>query len=176
MAFDEHPLWKFSLAVYGAPGVAPACLDLQDRRGADVNLVLYLAFVGISGRGRLGPDEVAACQAAVGPWAAAVVGPLRRARRALKPGSGADLGAVGATPAAALRRQVQALEIEAEKLAQAALAARLGAAPEAAPSAAERRADALANIGAYLAALPAAEPAADAAAIAAIAGALPPSV
>ncbi len=34
-----HPFWNFSLEVYGGEGVARACLELQDRRGVDVNLL-----------------------------------------------------------------------------------------------------------------------------------------
>jgi len=178
MEFDQHPLWKFSLAVYGAPGVAAACLDLQERRGADVNLVLYAAFAGISGRGRIGAEELAACRAALAPWAREVVGRLRQVRRALKPGAGVDFGADWAglgEPAAALRRQVAALEIEAEKLAQQMLAGRLAAlpaAPDRDDDGADRRAAALANIRAYLAALPGGQPARDEAALATLEAAL----
>lgn len=182
MEFDEHPLWKFSLAVYGAPGVAAACLDLQDRRGADVNLLLYFAFVALSGRGGLAPDEIARCRAALAPWTDQVVGRLRAVRRALKPGSGADfgpdLGAAGPEPVAALRRQIAALEIAAEKLSQQALAARLATLPAAAAAGDEgdRRAAALATIRVYLAGLPAADAAADEAALATLAAALPVAI
>ncbi len=168
MDFNDHDLWKFSLAVYGAPGVSAACLDLQERRGADVNLVLYAAFVGASGRGRLDAAELDACGAAIRPWSEAVVQPLRRVRRGLKDG----IDGVPGEPVEALRRAVQALELEAERIEQMTLAARLGA-----PGAvADRRADALANMAAYLADLPAPDSAADGAALAVIAGALPPSV
>src|SRR5277367_6236591 len=151
MDVNHHPLWQFSLAVYGAPGVSAACLELQERRGADVNLLLYAAFVGISGRGRLDPAELARCRAAVRPWSELVVTRLRQVRRALKQ----DLGAVSAAAAAALRQRLAALEIDAEQLEQMALAARLGVPSPAAP-AADRAADARANLEAYLATLPAA--------------------
>ncbi len=175
MAFDDHALWQFSLALYGAPGVAPACLDLQDRRGADVNLVLFLAFVALSGRGRVSAAELAACRAAVAPWSDAVVGPLRQVRRALKAGSGVALGDVPAEPAAALRRQVAALELEAEKLTQMTLAARLDGLPVTA-SDTDRRAAAMANIQDYLGLLPGGESTADSRALAVFGAALPPSV
>jgi uncharacterized protein (TIGR02444 family) len=42
MSPPDDPFWRFSLDLYGRPGVAPACLALQDEAGADVNLVLYL--------------------------------------------------------------------------------------------------------------------------------------
>lgn len=170
MQFNEHPLWKFSLAVYGAPGVSAACLDLQERRGADVNLVLYAAFVGVSGRGRLTPAELALCRTAVRPWNELVVTRLRQVRRALKQ----DIGAVGAADAQPLRQRLAALEIEAEQFEQMALAGRLGPADPARP-AAERAADARANVSAYLATLPGANPTADDAVLATLAGALPPS-
>jgi uncharacterized protein (TIGR02444 family) len=168
MDFNDHPLWKFSLAVYGAPGVSAACLDLQERRGADVNLVLYAAFVGSSGRGRLDAAALAACQAAVEPWSRAAVQPLRAVRRVLKGG----LAGVPAAPAAALRRAVQAAELEAERIEQMVLAARLGE-PDDSRDAALRRADALANMAAYLAGLPAPDAAADDAALAVIGHVLP---
>jgi uncharacterized protein (TIGR02444 family) len=34
-----NPFWEFSLAFYAEPGVAPACLAMQDLEGVDVNLV-----------------------------------------------------------------------------------------------------------------------------------------
>ena len=40
--------WSFSLTVYGRPGVEAACLELQDRFGADVNLALYCLWIGRS--------------------------------------------------------------------------------------------------------------------------------
>jgi uncharacterized protein (TIGR02444 family) len=170
MDATDHPLWRFSLAVYGAPGVSAACLELQERRGADVNLLLYVAYVGISGRGRLDLAELARCRIAVRPWNDLVVTRLRQVRRALKQ----DLGAVSAAAATSLRQRLAALEIDAEQLEQLALAARLGPSSDARP-AADRAADALANLRAYLATLPAADAAADAAALTTLASALPAS-
>jgi len=170
MDVNDHPLWQFSLAVYGAPGVSAACLELQERRAADVNLLLYAAFVGVSGRGRLDPAELARCRAAVRPWSELVVTRLRQVRRALKQ----DLGAVSAGAAASLRQRLAALEIAAEQLEQIALAARLGV-PSPTIPAADRAVDALTNMRAYLATLPAADAAVDEAALTVLAGALPPS-
>jgi uncharacterized protein (TIGR02444 family) len=168
MDFNDHPLWKFSLAVYGAPGVSDACLELQERRGADVNLVLFAAFVGWSGRGRLDAAALADCRAAVGPWSAGAVQALRAVRRALK----GDLGAVTAADAADLRKRVAAVEIAAEQLEQEVLARRLPPIRSTAP--ADRTADAHANLRAYLDGLPAPVPARDAAAVATLLGAFPP--
>jgi len=54
-----NPFWDFSLAVYRRPGVAAACLRLQDEAGVDVNLLLYfcwLATVRASARTSGRPD------------------------------------------------------------------------------------------------------------------------
>ena len=37
----QRGFWTFSTRLYAAPGVKQACLALQDRFGADVNLVLF---------------------------------------------------------------------------------------------------------------------------------------
>ena len=45
-----NPFWRFSLRTYRAPGVQEACLALQDRCGADVNLLLFCGWTGRDGR------------------------------------------------------------------------------------------------------------------------------
>ncbi|HEX6103216.1 MAG TPA: TIGR02444 family protein, partial [Alphaproteobacteria bacterium] len=52
----DCPFWSFSVALYGRPGVAPACLALQDRFGCDVNLLLFAIWAGRCGV-MLGPKE-----------------------------------------------------------------------------------------------------------------------
>jgi len=130
--------WSFSLAFYEQPGVAPACLELQDRYGRDVILALYCCWVGTSGRGRLGPAELAAAEAAARPWRKSVVEVLRGARKALK-------GIAGAQP---LYARMKSIELAAEREAHRRLAA---LAPAADPRAAaqSRRADAAANLALY---------------------------
>jgi uncharacterized protein (TIGR02444 family) len=100
--------WAFSLALYGRPGFPEACLALQDEHGLDVNLVLWLLWVGASGRGRVTAADLARADAAAAPWRHNVIVPLRTARRALKgsPVPGAE----------ALRTQVKAIELESERL------------------------------------------------------------
>ncbi len=139
-------LWDFSLRVYGAPGVADWCLLLQDRHGADVNLLLWCAWVGSLGI-LLQARDLAVAQAAATPWRDAVVRPLRSVRLALK----GDLGAVTADMAVALRTRVKAVELESERVQQAMLAALLdqGRIAQGAPSAPARQAVA-ANLTLYL--------------------------
>ncbi|PSJ44165.1 TIGR02444 family protein [Zobellella endophytica] len=43
MSADD--LWQFSEQHYGRPGVAQACLQLQDEHGANVNLLLLLLLL-----------------------------------------------------------------------------------------------------------------------------------
>ncbi|WP_163684718.1 TIGR02444 family protein [Mycolicibacterium gadium] len=76
----------FALAVHDKPGVADACVSLQDRFDADVNILLCAAYLGAV-RGRsVSSDEVAAARGRIDAWHRDVVRPLRAARRLLKTG------------------------------------------------------------------------------------------
>jgi uncharacterized protein (TIGR02444 family) len=103
--------WRWSLDSY--PGFERPLLDLQDKYGADVNLVLFCAWIG-----SLTPGALAAAEAALRPWREEAVEPIRRLRRRLK----------DRPEAAALRDLVKSAELEAERLAQRLL---LGAVPAA---------------------------------------------
>ena len=101
----DTPLWAFSLAVYGGDGVADECLDLQERLGLDVNILLFAAFIGAVEAVQLESRDITAASAAVAAWQSEIVRPLRLVRRALKPMS-----------AEGLRAHVKAAELEAEKI------------------------------------------------------------
>lgn len=118
----NHPFWDFSLALYGREGVAQACVALQDRRGLDVNLLLFCCWAGSRGR-RLDPADLKGLNEAVGPWRDAVVRPLRAIRRWLKSQAAAlaTPGALGA-PAHRLRERIKTDELQAEAVEQALLA------------------------------------------------------
>jgi len=137
---NERPsqFWTFSLTVYGEPAVQQECLELQDRHGVDVNLLLFCAFVGAVHGAVLSEEEVRQLAGAVTDWQQNVVRSLRQARRALKP-LATDASPIAA-PAAALRATVKAMELEAERIEQMILdcwrAARLGVWPRAEPVAA----------------------------------------
>jgi uncharacterized protein (TIGR02444 family) len=111
----DTPLWAFSLAVYGAEGVASECLDLQERFKLDVNLLLFAAYAGAVEGIQLDEQDIAAAVAAVSAWHAEIVRALRSVRRALKPIS-LDDGNPLHPAAASLRAQVQAAELKAEKI------------------------------------------------------------
>jgi uncharacterized protein (TIGR02444 family) len=113
-----NPFWRFSLRTYRASGVQDACLALQDRCGADVNLLLFCGWVGRDGRA-LDEASLRSAIGRVGIWQSEVIAPLRLARRGLKR-QVAD-AAVG-TFAASLRKRVLALELQLERVEQALLA------------------------------------------------------
>ena len=117
-SFPEHPFWTFSLALYAQPGVADACLKLQDEFGLDVNLVLFCIWCGMDGPGELAAAELSECTIRAGRWQSEVVERIRYIRRTLKQdhlGAPADLVKI-------FRPKVQALEIEGEHVEQLLLA------------------------------------------------------
>ncbi len=138
--------WRFSLAVYNEPNVAPACLVLQDRFGRDVNLALYCCWLGASGRGRLSRAALDAADRAIAPWRQQVVEPFRAARRAIK---------AAARPASdGLYAKAKAVELEAERLLQRQLVEEAPS-PDPSLSREDRLDAAIANLTLYVGAAPA---------------------
>ena len=117
--FLPHPFWNFSLEIYAADGVAEACLDLQERRGCDVNVVLFCCWLGASGRPTITADRLRAILKVSDVWQAEIVQPLRRVRRLLKDRPWSE--ALPETVDAA-RRRVADAELAAEHAEQLKLA------------------------------------------------------
>jgi uncharacterized protein (TIGR02444 family) len=112
--------WTFSLEFYSRPAIGEICLDLQDRFGADVNIVLYGLWQAHRGR-RLSEKDLREVIAFAEIWQKNVVVPLRNVRRFLKtPPSGWPLQEVYL-----LRQHVKAEELQAEHLQQNAMEAAL---------------------------------------------------
>lgn len=108
----EAECWAFALAIYARPGVAEACLTLQNEAGVDVMLLLTTTFAAVKHRLLSTLDEVRALDEACRPWREQIVRPLRAIRSGLK---------TGPKPAPSeatepFRSQVKALELAAEKL------------------------------------------------------------
>ncbi|CAN5339009.1 TIGR02444 family protein [soil metagenome] len=103
-------LWDWSLAAYARPGVAEACLALQDGAGQNVPLLLWSAWAAASGRRPDADDIEAACDTARA-WTDIAIGPLRDIRRTLK-GPIPDLDVAARE---AIRDQVKAVELAAER-------------------------------------------------------------
>lgn len=143
---DSEAFWRFSLVFYGEPGVAEALIALQDRRGCDVNLVLFSLWLAVTRCQVVDAAGLAAAEAAAAPLRDAVIAELRRLRRRLRPVPDPDIQA--------LRQRIGALEIAAERLVQARLTATLPAPRTTAT--ADRGAIAAANLAACLGAASAA--------------------
>ncbi len=113
------PFWDFSIAVYSESAAQNECLDLQDRFGVDVNLILLCAFLGAVHGLVLTSDDIASARQEVRQWHDDIVRSLRTARRKLK---AAELGGDDATRAAVqLGAQVKAAELESERIEQMVL-------------------------------------------------------
>ena len=84
MIAPAQPFWDYSLRFYADPETQAACLDLQDRLGADVNIILYALYRASRGD-QLDLGGLRQADQAVAAWRDDVVRPLRQVRRALKP-------------------------------------------------------------------------------------------
>jgi len=113
----DASLWAFAVDLYGASGVAKACLALQDRYGCDVNVLLFAAWMGAVHRRAITPAEMAEVVASVQSWHAEIVRPLRSVRRRLK--SGPPPAPSGSSET--LRARIANIELEAERIELAAL-------------------------------------------------------
>lgn len=107
----DAALWQFMLAVYARPGVMAACLDIQERCGTDIVLLLTWIYHERVGQHPLGATEIVALAAHVEEWRARAVLPLRQLRVGLR---AAD-AAMPDDAREALRRQIKALELTAER-------------------------------------------------------------
>lgn len=115
MELSEHPFWTWSLEVYGRPGVEQILLDLQDRLGLDVNMVLFACWTGVNRRGPLSASEWETLIAGAAEWRGEVIIPLRGIRRFLKRDEeGNDVRS--------LRDKVKQLELDAERIMQLEIA------------------------------------------------------
>jgi uncharacterized protein (TIGR02444 family) len=118
-SMHQSRFWAFSLAVYGDTAVQRECLDLQDRYDVDVNLLLLCAFIGSVHGAVLPARDLRQAADLVSEWHTKIVTNLREARRALKPFT-TDASSIAAA-AGAVRRNVKAMELEAERVEQTML-------------------------------------------------------
>lgn len=113
---SKSPFWRFSITFYGVPGVAPACIELQDQAGVDVNVLFFLLW-NATERRALSADDVAKIEHAIKPWREMTVVPLRGIRRALK----SPPSVMTPEAAESFRTRIKSAELEAERLQQEAL-------------------------------------------------------
>ena len=137
---EAHPLWRFSIGVYSKPGVAPACLVLQERHRLDINLLLFSAWAGAAHGHVLSDRERARAYEAVGAWHREMVRGLRAIRTRLKEGPPPAPG----PETEGLRALVKKGELDAERIEQDLLYA-VADWPQAGPSTLEAAATNLAR-------------------------------
>jgi uncharacterized protein (TIGR02444 family) len=101
---------------YAVPGVAPACIELQDRARVDVNVLFFLLW-NASERRALDAADVGRVERAIGAWREIAVVPIRNVRRALK----SPPPVMAPDAAEGFRTRIKAVELEAERLQQEAL-------------------------------------------------------
>jgi len=150
----EEPFWQFSQALYAKEGVEAACLGLQDRRGLNVNLLLYCCWAGLAGGKPLDVGDLSEAVEHIAQWQAEVIQPLRWVRRLVKEG----VTGVPQKDAEPAREQVKQAELSAERVEQKILQRLLpdlaqGQAPHADQPMEARVARAAANLLTYFAAL-----------------------
>jgi uncharacterized protein (TIGR02444 family) len=110
-------LWDYSLQVYPRPGFQQAAIHLQDARGSDVNLLIYVLWLAATGRPALTPQAAAGLAARMAPLRAIAIEPIRELRRALKGGIEHAPG----EPVEEVRKKLLGLELDAEQIEQAML-------------------------------------------------------
>ena len=113
---SKSPFWRFSVKFYAVPGVAQACIDLQDQAGVDVNILFFLLWNATQSRA-LSNAEVAELERDIGAWRDMAVVPLRNVRRALK----SPPPVMAPDAAEGFRTRIKAVELEAERLQQEAM-------------------------------------------------------
>jgi uncharacterized protein (TIGR02444 family) len=113
---SKSPFWQFSIKFYAVPGVAEACIALQDHAQVDVNILFYLLWNATQGRA-FNAADITEIEHRIGPWREMAVIPIRDIRRALK----APPPAMAPEAAEGLRTRIKAVELEAERLQQEAL-------------------------------------------------------
>ena len=100
-------LWSWCLEAYAEPGVAEACLVLQDEHGQNVPLLLWSVWAeGPS------PQALEAAVKTARIWQAEVLDPVRQVRRGLK----SETLPVPAAAREALREDIKSAELHAERV------------------------------------------------------------
>ena len=102
--------WDWAVAAYARPGVEAALLDLQDRFGQCVPLLLTAAWAAAAGRA-FDAESLEAAADAARAWDGTIIAPLRAIRRTLK----APVPDLDDHTRLAIREQLKALELDAER-------------------------------------------------------------
>jgi uncharacterized protein (TIGR02444 family) len=121
----EAESWAFALEFYARPGVADACLALQNEAGVDVMLLLMVTFAAVKHRHLLTCEEIKSLNDTCRPWREQIVWPLRKMRVGLKAGPSPAPGEATEE----FRSKIKAVELAAERLQNRLLAESLPLGP-----------------------------------------------
>jgi uncharacterized protein (TIGR02444 family) len=112
-----NPLWDFTKWAYAQPGVEKACLGLQSRLGADVNMLMFCMW--LAQRGTAGGNLARYLGAAIKlgrDWQRNFVEPLRTCRTNFKDFVEATaMGGAELAAANALRERIKQCELDMEQ-------------------------------------------------------------
>ena len=114
---DPGAFWEFSLAFYSRERVSAACLSLQNRHGADVNILLFCCWLATLGL-KLEPAGFHAANVAVEAWRRDVLEPLRASRRAVAD----QFPEIAKSDRQAIKHAMLSVELECERIAQEKIA------------------------------------------------------
>jgi uncharacterized protein (TIGR02444 family) len=106
-------IWEWVLEAYGRPGVPEATLRLQDEHGQNTSFLLWAVWAEAKDA-----EILMRGAAAAKAWDATALKPLRQVRRELKP----PLAPFDDGARLAFRKEVNRLELEAERLLMETLA------------------------------------------------------
>lgn len=112
----NESLWDCALRLYSVPGIADACLTLQDESHVDVPILLFSAWLA-GNKVALEAEEVGRVDNLVRQWRNEVIEPLRSVRRRLKSGPLSTFPEEGE----GFRNRVKEVELGAEKIELAVL-------------------------------------------------------
>lgn len=108
----DRGLWDFAVWLYSEPGVSDACLDLQDRLGLDVDLLLFAVWSAAEGPGRFDASAFEDCIALTAEWREQILKPLRALRRAANDA----FESVPSESSRSISVRLRAVELEAERV------------------------------------------------------------
>lgn len=151
-----NPLWEFVTWAYKQDGVEKACLSLQNRLNADVNIILFCIWLSYRGAGTAHLATYLGTALKISrDWQRNLVEPMRASRQNLKYALETTALADGERQAAeALRERIKQCELDLERLQTLALYGLVATGDDrgVARAPAEQKDDALNNLTVYFAA------------------------
>lgn len=119
--YSQKSFWDYSIHIYYKENVADTFLQIQDNYGADVNMLLFCCWTGIT-RGVFTEDVFNRAFDFSATWGQGVVKPLRAVRTWMKT-AGCHLDEIDTGTCMAYRERVKGIEFQAERLQQDTLEA-----------------------------------------------------